>query len=281
MNKKTKIITRVIACILAFILILGLVVPVVYAEELDPLPDGFEWTEMDGSYVVTKSPDNKAPAITLTGYVDSFDTLAVTLFIGNLETKECSILSLNSTQQYVSSIDVPSGYYVIFGGNYGWTSADNKVYTLADYTYLYVGSSFDENKYEDVVFNNSDGIIGLPMTIAEDASVLQVVPYNELPEISNESIVFPTDAVPELKVNEDESTQPTTPVQPTPTTPATDVEGDDITFLDIIWSMIKDSAVLLIIIAGIYITLAVMNAKKKIALEKQAENDQYDDKRIE
>ena len=291
--KKRKLMARIIACVLAVILLLGIVVPVVSATEieaLDPLPEGFEYQiNDDGSATIIKAADNNKIAFQLQGYYQGFDTDIVSVFIGNLETKKTTIVTF-SEPHYLASVELDPGYYVIFNGGYAWSDADGTKYTIDEYQYLYVGDNFEYDKFVGVDFM-MDTTKLLPATIAptNDAS-LNVISYNDAPSITHESIVFPTNAIPPSKSESENPTQPTTPdeetpgdnKQPTDNQPNEEQpEKERKGLFGVLFDMIKESFVLILLIAGCAVVLFLRKTKRENSLQRQSENDKYDDRRVE
>lgn len=292
--KKRKLMARIIACVLAVVLLLGIVVPVVSATEaelLDPLPEGFEYQiNDDGSATIIKAADNNKIALQLQGYYQGFDTDVVTVFIGNLETKKTTIVTF-AEPHYLASVELEPGYYVIFNGGYAWSDADGTKYTIDEYQYLYVGDNFEYDKFVGVDFMLDTTRI-VPTTIAptNDAS-LTVIAYNDAPSITHESIVFPTNAIPPSKGGAEDPTQPTTPggeenpgnnqqennQQPNEEQQEKERKG----LFGILFDMIKDSFVLILLIVGCAVVLFLRKTKRENSLQRQSENDKYDDRRVE
>jgi hypothetical protein len=294
--KKRKLMARIIACVLAVILLLGLIVPVVSATEannaLDPLPEGFEYQiNDDGSATIIKAQDNNKIAFQLDGYYQGFDTDIVSIFIGNLETKKTTIVTL-SKPHYLASIELDAGYYVIFNGGYAWSDAGNMRYTIDEYQYFYVGDDFKYDKFVGVDFMLDTTKI-LPATVSptNDTS-LTVIAYNDAPSITHESIVFPTNAIPPSKDGTENTTQPTTPGgEENPGNNQQQQHGQQQTekeqekekkgLLGVLFDMVKDSFVLILLIIGCAVVLFLRKTKRENSLHRQSENDKYDDRRVE
>ena len=302
--KKQKLIIKIISIVLIVLLLFGLVatcIPVqhVHAAEINDateetqtssennrptqnLPDGFEYVQ-NGEYgMVQKTSDNTKPAIIIDGKPEGFDALAVTVFVGNLETHEVTYYTLDSTYNYVSSMNLNDGYYVIFGNGFAWCTSNGDAYTINGgyYQYIYVGDNYDPTLY-GVEFQTGDDIFSIHMDFADDT--MQKIAHNSYLTVDSNILVYPEDAKLE-KLNNNgigESTQSGLIDVPKPTLPQQEEEKDPITLLDILINTVKRSWVLLLSIAVCFVGLTVIDLKKKSDIKKQAEIDSYDETRIE
>lgn len=284
--KGRKIIIRVLSLILIGVIVLGLIIPCVSAAEIETapaverptLPDGFEYIEStDGkSYMVIKSPDNDLPSFSLS-MRDDFDMPQVTVFFANLETEEVSSCTLYNESGYYASVDLKDGYYVVFANEHAWQNSKGIPYALGggSYQYIYVGDEFDPLKY-DVGFSMTTGIVRLGMDVAP--ANFTVVNYGDSATFDLTSIKMPENA----KVG-----PPSTQEQTKPTESENQPNDDLIEkeapegLLDILWGLIKDSAVLLILIAICFVVLSFIRAKKKVQAEIEAAKDLEDEKRVD
>jgi hypothetical protein len=296
--KNKKLLVRILAGILLLVMVLGLVIPYVSAVELDntntaeidvPQPDsglpiGFEYKFNGATWDVVKSEGNTKPAIMIDTKPDSCDVREAVVFIGNLATHEVKYYNLYRGLNYVSSVDLDDGYYVIFTNNYAWEDSRGDVYAIngGEYQYIYIGDNYDPTLY-GVQFDQTSGIFSLSLKDAKDDS--HVMSYDTALLVTNQLLVLPSDASPEAHVPTQPTQEPTPqPTTPKPDNPAKEDEPDSGFFADtlsMLGRVMKKSAFLLICIAGCFIGLKVIQIKKKIKTEKQTENDKYDDRRID
>jgi hypothetical protein len=288
--KKTKLITRIIAGLLVLITVLGLIIPYVSADEIDGQPDnelpvGFEYVLEDGEWKIKKSEGNNQPAV----YVNSpygFDTSNIVIFICNIETEEVISRELFQSANYITSLNISEGYYVIYANGYAWSDKDGNAYAIngGEYYYVYVGDNYDNEKYT-VNFADGNEIIELSLSVAPAS--FQVVKYQSQLSIGNSDLICPSDALlePIQKINPDGEHIP----DPTPDDgekPPVEDDDDDNSgiigvFKNLFTGVIKRSAIPLILIAICYTGLTFIKIKKQYDVDKQQENDELDDKCVD
>jgi hypothetical protein len=198
------------------------------------------------------------------------------VFIGNLETYEVYTYELNNSSAYVSTLDLPNGYYVIYGNGFSWSDAEGMAYAVngGESQYVYIGDAYDSSLY-GVEFEYGNEFFNIKM--AEAPANMQQVGYNSELILSDSDLVFPE----ELKI--ERVPEPTSPTEPSETQPNDDPEKPEYKFS--LWKMLlnifKKHILMFIAIAGCGVGLLFIKAKKKAEAAKQIESDLYDDKRID
>jgi hypothetical protein len=289
--KKNKLIARIIAGLLVLITILGLIIPYVSADEIDgqpnnELPVGFEYVFEDGEWKIKKSEGNNKPAV----YVNSpygFDTSNIVIFICNIETEEVISRELFQSANYITSLNIGEGYYVIYANGYAWSDKDGNAYAVngGEYYYVYIGDNYDNEKYT-VNFADGNEIIELSLSVAPDN--FQVVKYQSQLSIGNSDLICPSDALLEpiqkIDPNGGGTNQPPTGDKEKPPVEGGDDEdnGGIIGVLKKMFTdIIKKSAIPLILIAICYAGLTFIKIKKQYKVDQQQENDELDDKCVD
>ena len=302
MKNKTRVITRIIACLLALIIALGLIIPAVSAatplpgEPTGSAPSGFEFVQKeDGSWEVVKYQDNTAPAVMLYGQPEIFDTIAVTVFIGNLVTGEVKTCTLAQYQAYIHSLELENGYYVIYADEYAWSDRDGDTYSvLPDQgLYFYVGESgFDANLFPEFTFvTDHTEIMQLPVSTAINGA--QVVSYNSQLTLSPIGLSIPEKYMPTTQdpgVEDPGQEDPNNPEDPTVDPGVTETQPneeptekpiiEEKSFGEIVFGGLKSSIFMIIAIAACWIGLKIMQARKASKIAEQSMKDHYDDKRL-
>lgn len=295
--KKEKKIIRIVASVLVVIMVLGLIVPYVMAAEIDEteavvesalaeLPDGFEYVQNGESLVINKTANNNKPAIALDVDTSTFDVFSVTVFVGNLVTHGVTCYELYKHEGYVKSIDLADGYYVIFANDYAWSDSNDNAYAINgnEYKYIYIGDDYDPNLY-GVEFETTDDIFRLSMVASPDS--MYIIGYNNSLMFDESDMQYPEGAKLK-KLADTKENKENEPKNDGATTPSVDSEQEkedgDKNRINV-WSMLlnslKRSAFLISAIVICYISLTVIRYKKRKEVEEQAENDKYDDKRVE
>lgn len=320
--KKTRIITKVIAAILAFVLVLGLIIPYVSAAELgnevpiaeelvsendappadeessdendappveeestdendfppmQSLPLGFEYVKVGNSWTVQKTADNTKPAVML-NVPDGFDASVVTIFIGNLQTREVQYFDLNNSYGYLSSMNLEDGYYVIYANGFAWCDSKDNAYAIngGEYQYVYIGDNYNPSLY-GVEFINSQDIFYVDMGPALDS--MQKIKHNSRLTVDSSCLVYPEDAKLENVQTPTVSEPPQEPSSPTPS-PAGTEDEQEITLFSILLNAIKETYILIILIVICFVGTVILRRRKNATIKKQVENDKYDDQRI-
>lgn len=323
--KKNKLITRIIAVVLVLTIVLGFVIPYVSAYDVDQseietmhnasekpdmpdvdLPDGFEYSYVNGRWVINKTEENDRPAIAIMQMPEGFDATVLTVFICNLETYQVRSFDLFKRSGYVSSMDLADGYYVIFSNNFAWSSSSGEAHVINnnEYLYVYIGDDYDANLYP-IDFERYEDIFEIALSPADDSTTK--IAYNTALIYSPSHMVCPEDAIvykngstsdnptgPTTPTYPTEPTDPTEPTEPTmPTSPTGPSEsggssGEDdkdteskLSVWKILLAALNRSKFLLIGVALCAIGMGVVNLKKKEAIKKQLEEDKYDEKRID
>lgn len=173
-NKKTRFLVRILCGILAVIMTLSVIMPVVYATEIDESVvnsapyrngDGFEYIEMDGEWCLNATSEN--PVFRLVNVDEAFTRDNFPLIICNIDTYEVIDLNLLEIFGYASSTELKEGYYFAVANNYCWEDENDNTWAIngGETFYFYYGNvnNFQENKYglNYVVFNNR--IIDIPL----------------------------------------------------------------------------------------------------------------------
>jgi hypothetical protein len=309
---KGKLIVRIISGLLVLIMVLGLIIPYVYATEIEDgsenvgteenipeddqsenifpeynLPDGFEYIEVDGGWDIKKTSDDGVSALWITRPL-TFDTNTVTVFVCNLETEEVKYYDFHKSFNYIGSMYLEDGYYVLYANEFAWADANGLAHSFngGEYFYFYVGNNYDDEKY-NVEFYHDGGIMHVPM-IEEAPADYQIVEYQSTLTIDDSVLKCPEDAMltPIEKLDPDENwTEPTIDDTTLPPEEPIVPTEDDGGVLDVVKELFVgffDGSILLILaIVVCYIWLTFIKIKKKKAAEKQIENDSYDDRRIE
>jgi hypothetical protein len=315
--KKQKLIIRIVAIVLVAVLALGFIVPYVSATEVgetatqpfapnesndlnaEPsegsnddaivsnpkpttkLPNGFEYVLVDEIWKIKKTDDNQKSALHINYKSQLFDTQSVIVFIGNIETHEVKYYELYNEFNYLASIDLPDGYYVVYANGLAWSDKDGRAHMLSggEYEYLYIG---EEDNYQDlygVNFRRGEEIFGLSMEIVEETSYNQLVAYNSKVLVTSDDLAYPEDAKLE-KI--DHQVPPPTEQGPEPSEPTQEEKTSLVSSLRKTFGIILKRSIGLIFVAALCgIGLIVIRIKKKIAKDRQAELDKYDDRRID
>ena len=240
------------------------------------LPDGFEYVQGGDGWLIAKTKDNTNPAVAIET-PDGFDALAVTIFVGNLATHEVTCYTLDSMYNYVSSMELSDGYYVIFGNGFAWSTSSGAAYAIngSRYQYVYVGSNYDPTLY-GVEFQTTNGIFSIQLEIADDG--MEKVAYNSYLTVDPSNVQYPENAkLEKIKGSDAEDLDHAE----TPTTQTKEDGDSKISLIDLFVGFMKRSGVMLIIIALCYVGLTIIKMKKQVDAEQQAEKDKYDDKRID
>lgn len=307
MNKKktTKLITRIICGILIFIMIAGLIVPYAFATEVEDvdttaevtdevvtddtidaphsLPLGYSWVEKNGHLVIEKDADNTETAIIIDGVHNAFNNDMIVAYIGNLETKEVIKVAPSAAHGFLISEPLEDGYYVLFTNGYAYEDANGNIFSINGGTdfYFYVGDKYESTKYAANVHNLNNEIAYVTLKNASgtdvvvkniDATVeISTLPLEHMPNIIG-GAEEPVETAPE---------QPTQPNVDSSTPEPVEPEEDDGGLWVTIGGMLKKSAWIIILFVGCQTALIVIQHKKKQSLEKQKDNDKYDEGFIE
>lgn len=315
MNKKTKVITRILCGVLALVLILGLIIPAVSANEIttdpiveetvtetvapqeqptetptedpeDDLPDGFHYeTDEYGVQHVAKDSDNQFPAIILNDIPDDFDVHAITVFVGNMETYEVKWFTLTYPNNYVASLPLLEGYYVLFTNGYVWETSSGTKYAVngGQHQYFHVGEDYNSGLYGTNFYTSND-IMSLSLKIDENGQ--KIIKYGTTLLLSGDNMQYPYDAKLDKLVNDNDN-EPSDPdeLKPLPQDPTAPQVDDTTKSLNLVWfyfkNMLWKSKFILLILVGCGVLLLVIKQKRKKQQEEQMENDKYDDHRIE
>lgn len=317
--KKRTLIVRIIAGILIFIMALGMIVPYISAAEItdniqtqdettveaesdavdesedegeededDPtkpitsLPKGFSYKKVGGVWTIVKDSSNTDAAFMLDGIPYGFDVTEITFFIGNLETYKVEECKLHIAFNYVSSISLPEGYYVVFSNNYSWRDSSGKPYELNGgvYKYIYVGENCDQSKY-GVRFDTTQEIFSLG--VSTPSSDTQIINYGATLLVTDSDKIYPEDAklkeVIALRPPLEDEKRPTD--KPQDTVQADEKKEENVSILkDLFSGILSKSLGLIIIISVCGIVLSIIKIKKKISAQKQSERDANDKTRI-
>ena len=332
-KKKMQIIlTRVFACILVVILALGIIAPVVAsAAEIAPndkntgvaLPQpeenpgsdtqddsaaieqiskkkispGFEYVKDGSAYVVQKVKGNGESAFIVDGLpVGGFDGAYITIFVGNMETKEVKAIELMNDYSFTKSLLLPEGYYVVFSNNYAFCDSSSKAYAVegGQYKYFHIGADFDGKKFPvDFVDANTDAI---HLSLQETSAGTKITHTQRL-SVSAADLQFPNGALvgevqePDNEDTTGDSTNNSTPNNQNNKDDKTDKtdksdksNNQEETEKRSFWSSIKHtlsrSSLLIVGIIACFIGTAIIKAKKQASLDEQSQADKDDDGHI-
>lgn len=333
MKKKTKLILmRIFACVLVLILALGIIAPVVAsATEMKPgvnanqgtaampqveentngdgdgapsappmtKPDkavsaGFEYVKVGDAWVVQKAAGNTEAAIIIDGMPDEgFDNAYITLFIGNMETKEIKTVELMNDYSFTKSVALEDGYYVIFANKYAFANSKNNAYAIngGEFKYFHIGADFDNKKFPVSFTDANTGLIHLSLKAAPDG--YETVQYNQRISLSAADLVFPDEAIlgkiedSKLPTNTDDTTNNSSEEQKANADDQTTQENGNSQNEDgaeSIWQgflhTLSRSSFLIFCIIVCFIGTTIIKAKKQSSLEEQAESDKNDDGHI-
>lgn len=313
MNKKKRLIVKIVAGLLCLIMVAGMIVPYVSATSIDSenvkdiitdmfqkedveheelaessvpkptntLPIGFDYVLEGDNWVIRKTDGNKETAFILEGYSSGFDQPIVTFFIGNLKTHKVESVELLADESYVSSINLSDGYYVVFSNEYAWSDKDGNIYAINnnEFKYIYVGEPTNTD-INDITFAPEDGIFSIELGMADES--MTVVPYGETLEVTSKMLEYPDDAVlKEVEENVDETNHIKKPSEEQEK--PVDEEKVSLTkrLLGGLWRSLKGSIIPLILLGICGCSYLVIKKKKEKELLSQTENDKYDDSRIE
>ena len=297
-KKNLKILTRITAGVLAVIMAATLILQLVSSVSaegmplttpaqvsddndvtLGNLPLGFEYVEKGNRVEIQKSEDNKLPSIMITS-IPTFDTGVVSVFVGNLETKEVTRVDLYGAKSYAEALNIPHGYYVLYGNDIAWSDANNQSYEVmnGDGLYFYYGDngSFDPNKYPTIDWNtNMDEIMYL--SLQESTYATEVVPYNGQLTVTDAMNSIPSTLVPVAQTtdNQQQSTPTTTTQQSNE-----EKQNDNLTIGMAFKRLLKNSSLFIVLLIGLGVAYYVIRQKNKKNIQKQLENDSYDDSRL-
>lgn len=199
-NKKTRLFVRILCAILAVIMTLSIVVPVVYATEVDTSTtapfkngDGFEYVEINGEWCLNVTTDN--PIIRITNIAPSFTRDNLPILVANLDTFEVHTVNLLEMTGYVASVELPEGYYVIPTNNYYWGDTDSGKWALNNTrsVYFYHGNpeNFQQDKY-GLTYQLSTDIIDIPLVQRIDDS-LRTIPARQTYHLTGQDAIYPLD----------------------------------------------------------------------------------------
>lgn len=327
-KKVQTILTRIFACILVVILALGIIAPVVAsATEISPgtgtgaalpKPDqesesgtstgndeaisqiqqkkispGFEYVKDGEMYVIQKIKGNGEAAFIIDGLpVGGFDGAYITIFVGNLETKEVKAVELMNDYSFTKSLSLPDGYYVVFANNYAFCDSASKAYSIegGQYKYFHIGADFDSKKFPvDFSDANTDEI---HLSLQETSNGTKITHTQRL-TVSAADLVFPEGAligkVEESNNNEQTTSQPNTPTDESNNTDKTDKKDQADTDEEeesghSVWNSIKHtlsrSSLLIVGIIACFIGTTIIKSKKQSSLEEQSQADKDDDGHI-
>ena len=332
-KKKTQIIlTRIFACILVVILALGIIVPVVAsAAEIAPndknsavaLPQpnedgsddtqgddsaieqiskkkispGFEYVKDGSAYAIQKIKGNGESAFIIDGLpVNGFDGAYITIFVGNMETKEVKAIELMNDYSFTKSLSLPEGYYVVFSNNYVFCDSSSKAYAVegGQYKYFHIGADFDSKKFPvDFVDANTDAI-HLSLQEASDGTKIT---HTQRLSVSAADLQFPDGALvgkiqePDNSGTADNNTNNNTSnnksdkdTQSDDSDKNTQSDDEEKTEKRSFWSSIKHtlsrSSLLIVGIIACFIGMTIMRAKKQASLDEQSQADKDDDGHI-
>lgn len=243
------------------------------------LPQGFEYVDIGGIWTVKKTEDNTQPAIIVDGLPIGFDSRVITVFIGNLRTREVVYYDVYDFNSYVSSVSLKDGYYVVFANGYAWSDAEGNAYAIngGEYQYIYIGDDYDDSIY-GVDFEQANEPISISLGTAPEG--MKVVEYNGSILVDNDDLVYPEGAK-LANVEEMEATLPQEEIEQADEKedPFAKIEKPSIgkIFLD----FLDRSWLLLMALAGCYIGLIVVRRKNQEKAEDRFEKDRYDDKYID
>ena len=297
----SKKVIRIISFVLVIVTLLGFIIPYVSATELDKEesdavtdkgvvgetpeslygtpPEGFELIVEDDYYRVEKTDSNLNVwfQIPITNETPRLNTVAFIVDINkNMVIEQ---IELNVEKTYVNGLKLADGHYALITGNYAFGDANNKYEINAGKpVYFYIGDTalVDQSKY-GVTFHVVDtNAITLTLDAAGENAVLaadaihnsDVVIPEEITKMTNGDIV---DIEPDVDPN-----KPTDPIEPEkPTEP----EKPKREFF--LWTVIKNSWVWLILLAGTAVWYKVVVDKKREKLIKTTESDRNDKGRFE
>ena len=291
-NQTTKLITRIIAIILVAMLIFGMIIPPVAAETVGDdenstmesglveqthttLPPGFEYVQNGDKQEIVKTEDNTSPAMKL-DIPEGFDAESIVVYLGNVETHEVFYVQLYRIFNYVYTLNVPSGYYVVLDNNLIWCDSAKREYTIqgTSYRYIYIGDEYNENLYSEK-FETTDGIFDIQL---HDSTKTGNKVEHNVTFIPDVGVKIPTNAYPlkndnientngEIKDNTNES----------PSSESNENKEDtDQGPLNILWSIVKNSMTFIIVIFACGVIYMVLKYKKQKEIEKQLNQDNDD-----
>lgn len=195
-KNKTKWLVRILCAFLAIIMTLSVVLPVVYAAEIEQPymnGEGFEYVEMDGEWCLNATSDN--PVFRLTNQDDSFTRDNVPIVICNVDNYQVHSLNLLELNGYAASGAIKPGYYFVIANNYAWADNVGRAWVINEgktfYFYFGEKDAFQQGKY-DLTYVAFDKIVDIPMTIYTENN-LHVVGSKETFHLDESDKVYPMD----------------------------------------------------------------------------------------
>ena len=261
----------------------------------EEVSDGFEYTVFEDGAPLLIKEDNGNTGFWISGLPENYDCGAVTLFVGNLETEEVVTINLTADNYYLGQLDLWDGYYVIFPNGYSFCDSNGVGYAIngGKNLYFHIGHGFDEEKYPVEFMTVFDNTELFKLSLSEAPDDFQKVSSTTTLDIDASKIEFPNDVrvdvlgIKDEPIVEDEKTeQQTIPSeemhdQTVATEDETEDKNDKYTWYGILLNGLKKNIILITALVACYVGTIVVKIKKKKELEKQAENDKYDDGLIE
>ena len=297
MNKK---VVRIIAILLVVVTVLGFIIPYVSATEIDKNEDevvndevvieeeslygtppmGFELIVESDYYRVkkTNSDLNVWFQIPITNETPRLQTVAFIVDINkNMVVEQ---IELNVENTYVNGLKLADGYYALITGNYAFGNQTNKYEINAGKpVYFYIGDTalLDHTQYGVAFHAVDEKAIELTLTQASENAILATGPiYNSDVTIPTEITKMTNGDIVDIQPDKEPEEQPSQTEEPE--TPQEPQEPKREFFL---WTIIKNSWVWLILLAGAAAWYKIIESKKRDKLIKNTESDRNDKGRFE
>lgn len=267
------------------------------------LPAEFEYKVIDNVWQITRRENNSKPAVIIDGLpLAGYDGEYITIFFGNVKTHEVTPVELSNSYSFVKSLDLEPGYYVVFSNNYAYSDSNNKAYAVegGKLKYIYIGNDYNPDAFSVPFDLGTDGFIHLNLSLAPKGA--KIMKYNERISPLASGFEYPKEAALKEKSagpkviepntdsyaveNKTEKSTDNTSKESTEKENPTEsnkekVESQKTGLWNVIKNMFSKSILLIVGLAGCYVALIVVRAKKRHQIEEQTENDKGDEGRLD
>lgn len=316
-NKKTRLVTRIIAGLLVLVMALGFIIPYVSASEIEDtqteetteatdavveeeevivttpsvsedqapgaLPDGLYYEKVNGNWVVKVRETANVIPVQITNIPAEYDAEELVLFVANLETKEVQTISLKKHYNFVGTMNMKPGYYAFYANDIAWGNGYDVYYTFndGDFQYFRLGSTTVAER-DGVKFTDASSGLFTKLTQAGDDYAKVMAGQSIL--ITEQMKQYPS----ELPVfQKDDGSNGNVPGNNDNNTNEGEGTGEEeeernsgSIIANLFLDMIKRSVGIIIVIAGCAIAVFIIKKKRENAMWEQTQNDKYDDRRI-
>ena len=246
---------------------------------LTPLPPGAKWVKEGEKYVIKRDENFNTLPVAAKISDTNFDHAQIKLFVANLETKEVITVDMDSYYNYVGTMPAKPGYYAAYANGISWESSAGTKLSFNNDEYLFFCIDVPTEKF-GIQFTEAKDCLYVSATGANVDS--QAVPFGQSLFVTEEMKVFPKN----LNFTDDSPTteptgETTNPTEETTAANAVDDEKSGSVLVGSFLKILQRSGISIVLLAAAFVAWKVYQHKQEESNKKRAEQDKYDDERLE